>query len=350
MMASFASQIIGFSVGLAGLVIAVPVLAQSPPLEQQLNMRRQEFERAQELQKAQRFMERADRQLALGQEEAAIAAWQQAADIYSSVGDLPNLQAAIEPLTKTLIAIGRYSDAEIVIRQQLTLAQTQRDRVGQMYALNNLGVLYLQQGQLERATAALATALDLAEALPDDTGIGLSLSNLGLAARLADDLAAARNYYESAIQYRRAATDWVGVANSSNSLAAIYRQLSDDDRALELYLAAREAALIDNHTPTLLTALDGMIGVYADLGDIEALEAAIAERTTLTPPLAPSEQQLGLYIGLGRYYEQLEDYPRAQAAYDQALAITEDIGAGAAAQRTFILQQLQGVTLLMEAG
>ncbi len=346
-MTSFASHIVGVGVSLAGLAIPVSTLAQTPPLEQQLNMRQQEFERTQALQKAQRLMARADRRLALGQAEEAIADWQEAIGIYSSVGDLPNLQAAIEPLTKTLIEMGRYDDAEVVIQRQLTLAQEQRDAVSQMYALNNLGVVYLQSGQLTSATTAFASALDLAEALSDDTGIGLSLSNLGLTARLADDLATAQDYYESAIRYRRAAADWVGVANSSNSLAAIYRQLDNGDRALELYLTAREAALVDNHTPTLLTALDGIMGIHADRGDIEALEAALAERTALTPKLAAPEQQLGLYVGLGRYYEQLEDYPSALAAYDQALAIAEDIGA--ASQRTFIINQLQGLALLIEA-
>lgn len=346
-MASLTSRILfGMGVVLGGAAIASPVLAQSPPIEQQLNMRLHEFERARERQKAERLLVVADRELAWGRVDGAIAAWQQAADIYSSVGDLTQLQNVIELLTKQLVLTRRYDDAETVILQQLTLARDQRDRVNQVYALNNLGVVYLQSGRLAAGEAAIADALDLAEDLFDNTSIGLSLSNLGLAARLANDLPSARDYYESAVYYRQAAGDRVGMANSSNSLGAVYRQLNNDDRALNVYLDARAAALAANHLPTLLTALDGIVGIYADRGDVEALQTYVEERTALTPQLAPPEQQLGLYVGLGQYYGLLEDYPRAKIAYDEALAIAEEIGA--AAKRTFILNQLQGLALLVD--
>ena len=90
-------RMLGLWVLVMGGAIATPAAAQSPPIEQQLNIRRHQFDRAQALQKAERLMELADRQLDRGQEEAAIAAWRQALELYSSVSDRPGILQAIAP-------------------------------------------------------------------------------------------------------------------------------------------------------------------------------------------------------------------------------------------------------------
>ncbi|WP_052288509.1 tetratricopeptide repeat protein [Leptolyngbya iicbica] len=348
-MTSFASRVLGISLlwgsgAIAVPLIATPALAQTAPLEQQLNMRRHEFERNRERQKAERFLEVADRELAWSRMDGAIAAWQAALDIYSSLGDQAAMHQVMELLTKTLLAENRFAEAETVIQQQLTLAREQANDTVQMNALNNLGVVYLQLGQFERGTTAITAALDIAEALDDPAGLGRSRSNLGLAARLSGDLEAARDQYETALLYRTQTSDQVGLANSYNSLGAVYRELGNDARALVMYQRARETALEETHLPTLLPALDGLIGIYADREDIGMLQTYVAERNVITPKLAPPEQQLGLYIGLGRYYALLEDYPRAQTAYEEALVLAEVIGA--ASKRTFVLNQLQDLALL----
>lgn len=351
-MAAFASRVLGISLLLVGGVlaetaIAPPACAQTPPIEQQLNMRRHESERHQERQQAERFLDVAERELALDQVDEAIVAWQAALDIYSSLGDQAAMHQVMEWLTKALIAENRFADAEIVIQQQLTLARAQENDAMQMHALNNLGVVLLQVGQLARGTAAINAALEIAETQLDPAARGLTYSNLALAARLSDDLERARDYYWLAILYREQSGGRIGLANSHNSLGAIYRELDNETLALSTYLTAREAALAANHLPTLLTALDGLISIYADREDMETLETYIAERVATTPPLAPPEQQLGLYVGLGRYYALRQAYPQAQAAYDEALILAETVGA--ATKRTFVLNQLQDLALLTQA-
>jgi tetratricopeptide (TPR) repeat protein len=351
MMAAFASRVLGVSLLLvcgafAETAIAPSVLAQTLPIEQQLNIRRHEAERHRDRQAAEQWLEVADRELARGRVDEAIVAWQAALDLYSTLSDQAAMQRLMELLTKTLLIENRFADAERVIQQQLTLARAEDNRVMEMNALNNLGMVYLQNGQLERGTAAINAALEIAETQPDPAARGLTYSNLALAARLGGDLERARDYYWLAILYREQSGDRIGLANSHNSLGAIYRELDNETLALSTYLTAREAALAENHLPTLLTALDGLIGIYADREEMETLETYIAERVATTPPLAPPEQQLGLYVGLGRYYALRQAYPQAQAAYDEALILAETIGA--ATKRAFVLNQLQDLALLTQ--
>ncbi|MEM6835987.1 MAG: tetratricopeptide repeat protein [Cyanobacteria bacterium P01_C01_bin.120] len=345
-MAAAFSYCWGLSALLLGTIAISPGLAQTMPIEQQLNMQRHNFERARAQKTAERLLEEGDRSLAFDNEARAIAAWQEAFAIFSRIGNQAGMTQAIEPLAATLVAAERFDDAATVLHQQLTLAREQGDQVTQLQALNNLGMVYLQAGEIARGEAAINVALKLAEELANDAGIGLSLSNLGLAARWSGDLVSAQSYYESAVDYRTAASDWLGLAHTSNNLGEIYRQLDADEEALSAFLVARQAAQMAGDRATLFTALDGIIAIAADYGDGDILQPAVTERTAVSVFELPMAQRLGFHLAWARYYEFQEDYAEAQAAYEAGLAIAEDIDA--AAQRTFILNQLQELALATE--
>lgn len=326
--------------GALGLFGASPLLA-AEPLEQQLNIRNQRILRTRSQQTAEELVTLGNQSLANGDYDTGIAALETAIARYSALGNAQAVREISETLAKTLVQLERYDEAENVIQQGLSIAIANDDVPGQIYGLNNLGTAYIQQGQTVRAQEAFGEALQLAKAAGDFSGMGLSLSNLGLAAWQLRDLDSARTYYEAATNYRLQAGDDLGLAHSSNSLGMIYQLLGEDGKALGAYLVARRAALEISHVPTLLTALDGLIKIYSDRGNTEQLRTYIGERVVMTPEDASPEQQLGLFVGLGRYYEQIEDAPRAQAAYRRALEIAEDVGA--AEQETYILNRLQAL-------
>ncbi|HEY9887853.1 MAG TPA: tetratricopeptide repeat protein, partial [Candidatus Obscuribacterales bacterium] len=271
----------------------------------------------------------------------AIAAWQTAIDLYQRLADPAAANTLSESLAQAYIATERYPEAASLIQQQITTAETARDFTRQVQALNNLGTVQIQQGRVPQAQLTFATALDVATAARNFGGMGLSLSNLGLTARLLGDLPSAQRYYEAATNYRLQAGDKVGLAHSSNSLGAVYQQLGAEGPALGAYLVARRTALELSHVPTLLPALDGLIAIYSDRGDTAKVREYIGERVVFTAEDAPPEQRLGLYVGLGRYYTQLGDLPRARAAYGEALPLAEAVGD--TAQRAEILNQLQAL-------
>ena len=321
------------------MLIGTPAVDAVDPLERQLNIQDQSFEQRQLQQVAERLAESGVQRVAQGDYEDGIVAWQEAIALYSRLGNSQAVDELSQSLARTLILLERYDDAENVIQQRLSIAWEKDDVPGQIYGLNNLGMVYVQQGKLASAQDVFAEALQLANGANDETGIGLSLSNLGLAAWRLGDLENARRYYEAATNYRLQADDDLGLAHSSNSLGTIYQLLGEESKALGAYRMARNTALEISHVPTLLIALDGLIGIYSDRGELELLSMYIEERMTMTQENAPLEQQLGLYIGLGKYYEHLDEMSQARAAYRRALELAEQIGD--AQQETYIFNQLQ---------
>lgn len=324
----FSCQNVRFAsaITIAILSLSVGFSAQaSEPLERQLNMQTHEFDRLRVQTAAERLWELGRQNLEVGNYDAAIAAWQQSMAQYVTLGDMTAAGRVGESLAKTFIYLERYDEAIGVLQQRLTIARDLNDLTTQIYTLNNLGTAYLQQNQLSDSQIVFVEALQIAKASDDRVGIGLSLSNLGLAATRAGELETAERYYEAAISHRLQASDNIGVAHSLNSLGQVYQQQGASEQALDTFLQAYEAAMESEYTDIRLTVLDNLIALYSDLADVAQLQKYVSDRVLYTDASAPPQQRIGLFVGLGQYYEQIGDWKRAQEAYQEALEITQQL-------------------------
>lgn len=320
-----------------------PALATAAePLEQQLNIQNQNFDQRRTRENAERLHEVGRQNIEDENYDLGILAWEQAIALYSTLGDEQAVEQITDDLAKILITLERYDDARRVVLQQIAQARTNNDIKGQVYGLNNLGTIHLQQNRIAQAQETFVTALQVAEAGRSMSGMGLSLSNLGLAARILGDWNSARSYYEAATNYRLQGDDDIGLAHSSNSLGLVYQRLGEPNKALGAFLVARRTALETGHVPTLLTALDGLINIYSNRGEIAQLQQYIDERIALTPDDASPAERIGLLIGLGKLYEQTGELRQAREVYNEALAIANQLADNQ--QRNYILNRLQALS------
>jgi len=267
-----------------------------------------------------------DQAAAAGQLPDAIAAWEQAAVAYHLLGDTA---AERQVYAKLAVAYGRQGDlnnAEEYFQRVLALATGDRDAAAQVVALNNLGTVQLNRGNAAGAAATFNTALALAEANRDHRGLGVSRSNLGLIALQQGDLATAAEHYEAATNYRLLAGDTVGEAHSSNSLGDVYRQLGRPNNAVGAYRVALRAGEDLGDTPIQLRAIDGLLGIYFEQTNLQALQDYLDRRAALTldPPTA-SLESAQTYLLLGDYHRLLDDNEAALAAYGRGLTLARQI-------------------------
>ena len=144
----------------------------TPPMES----RRQQRDVADE------FLLMGQYQLSVGDHESAIISLHEAANAYHYLGDFAGMGEAYSQLVRVYSSLGQYDDAEEVVRQQLAIARSETNFSNQVMALNNLGTIRLQVGDLDTAHAAFLEGLTISEDIASNRGIGLSLSNLGLIA------------------------------------------------------------------------------------------------------------------------------------------------------------------------
>ena len=299
----------------------------------------------------------------LGRREEALAAIQEAAEVYRELAAArpdafrPDLATSLNNLSNRLGDLGRREEALAAIQEaaevyrELAAARPDAFRPALATSLNNLSLRLADLGRREEALAAIQEAAEvyreLAAARPDAfrPDLAMSLNNLSL--RLADlgrreDALAA---IQEAVTIRRelaaARPDAFrpDLATSLNNLSA---DLADLGRREDALAAIQEAVTIrrelaaarpDAFRPDLAMSLNNLSADLADLGRREEALAAIQEAVTIRRELAaarPDAFRPDLAGSLNNLSADLADLGRreeALAAIQEAVTIRRELAA-----------------------
>ena len=193
-----------------------------------------------------------------GASDEAIAAFESALDLASTLGEWPRALTCRNTLGILAWARERHADALVHYEAALLLARNLDDPVQEGVILNSLGMTLSKLNRAEEAR----TVLEESAALNRRTGQGLleahALAGLGHAARALGRLEQAVRYFEQSRDLRRAAGDLVGEAWMWRRLADVHLLRGQDD-------AARQAA-------------ESATRVAAASGDVDTIAACTATR------------------------------------------------------------------------
>ncbi|MGF1520067.1 MAG: tetratricopeptide repeat protein [Nodosilinea sp.] len=311
------------------LLLGQARLAPAANLEEQLDLRPNNATRGQSRNVADGWMQLGNQQRAEGDLATATVSWAEAAEIYRLLGDTQSAGRAYGSMGAAFGALGRYPEAERAFVLRLGTARDNDDRLGQVYGLNNLGNLYVNQGRLNEGQAHFEEAFQIARATGDAQALGVSLSNLGRVATQRGELETAARLLEAATNYRILASDYLGEAHSSNNLGDVYVALGRESNAIGAYRVALRSGAEAGDVPLQIRALDGLLGIYLGRGNLGRGNLVIAkdyldQRSALTLGAADREAAL-TYRWLGDYYRRTEQRDLARRAFSQGLAISRDL-------------------------
>ncbi|MEO0646076.1 MAG: tetratricopeptide repeat protein, partial [Cyanobacteria bacterium J06650_10] len=210
-----------------------------------------------------------------------------------------------------------------VLRQQLSIARSNQNFSDQILALNNLGSIRLQSGDLATAQAAFLEGLELSEDIDSESGIGLSMSNLGLIAAAQGNINDARKYYEVAAGYRARARDYAGQANTDSNLGDVYLAGGQIIEAIGAYRLSLSLARQVDDPYLQLRALDGLIAIYRDRNEPTELSSYLNDRIALTHRTGDDWQRLLTLQTLGEIHEQQGDLRLAHESFSLALSLAQ---------------------------
>lgn len=313
--------VLSVGIGGVGLVTNIPAQAARSLTEQLHTPPEESIRQRQDV--ADEFLLLGQEQILRGDYSDAIVALQSAADTYHYLGDFVGMGEAYEQLVRIYSDLGRYREAERVVRQQLAIARSNVNFSDQILALNNLGTLGLQRGELELARAAFTEGLTIAQDVESESGIGLSLSNLGLIAAAQGQTNDARKYYEIAANYRARARDFAGQANTDSNLGDVYLALGQTRKAIGAYRLSRSLAKDIDNPYIQMRALDGLIEIYRQRDEPRELSRYLQERIALTVGTGDDWQRLLTLQTLGEIYADNGELERAYEALGQALALAQ---------------------------
>jgi CHAT domain-containing protein/tetratricopeptide (TPR) repeat protein len=274
--------------------------------------------------------------LARGQAELALTDWQQAANLYSQLGDSNRLARNQINQAQALQALGLYRQAQERLTETTEALQSQLDSVLKAIGLRSLGNVLRVSGNLVASRQVLQQSLAIAQAVSEPAEISAVLLSLGDTARFQQDIPAALAFYQQAAAANLPLTaisaqlhqlsvlieteQWstarslvpqiqVEVADLPLSRTAVYARI---DLAQSLMKLASKA-------PIEATAAQPYS--YPEIAEI--LAAAVQQARSLEDPRSQS-YAIGI---LGELYEQTQQWSEAEDLTRQALRIAQAIDA-----------------------
>jgi len=252
------------------------------------------------------------------------AAWNDLGSLYA---DSKETEKAIAPLN-----------------QALSLFEAHGDLRGQGSALNNLARAYGKMGQLHLARENAEKALPLRQAEHFRTGEINLLNTLGIIDDKLGDTFSARERFMSALaawqeldrefkqkpladqkqQPEQQQRIEQGLANAFNSLALANDKLGDWNDALEEYNEA--LARFGKNSPRRAATLDNRGELHAVLGDLKNADQDYNEALSVIDSLAQPDSDLkaSLLLHLGQSYLMKGDLPQSLSYFESARAATSN--------------------------
>ncbi|HMB53364.1 MAG TPA: tetratricopeptide repeat protein [Thermoanaerobaculia bacterium] len=214
-------------------------------------------------------------ELQRGDHQAAKRRYEEALAIRREIGDLPGVAGAYNWLGVLEEEQGRYRAALGLYRQALELRRDLGDENDHAESLNNVGFAYFLLGELDNASAYWDDAMELFEKAGNPEGILLVRQNLGLLAVVRGDWQTALNHF-------------VETLNASRDLGLPFAEaVSLGNLGHVAQLQGRYAAALDNYADAL-----ERVGELEDPRGLVEYNLLAADATREVGLLAESERHL----------------------------------------------------------
>lgn len=123
--------------------------------------------------------------------------------------------------------------------ESLKLHEELGDKKGIAYGFNNIGFLYKKQGDIKNAFEYYHKSLKIYEEIGDKEGQAMSLNNIGVISISAGDTTKALEYHLKSLKLYKVIEDKYGMAYSLHHIGSIYKTYGDPS-----VTSSREASLI----------------------------------------------------------------------------------------------------------
>ncbi|MEG3987192.1 CHAT domain-containing protein, partial [Microcoleus sp. S28C3] len=173
--------------------------------------------------------------------------------------------------------------------------------------LSNIGLVYSELGEKQKALEYYTQSLPLRRAVGDRSGEALTLSNIGLVYSELGEKQKALEYYTQSLPLSRATGDRSGEAVTLNNIGGVYSELGEKQKALEYYIQSLPLSRATGYRSGEVATLSNIASVKRDQNNLtEALndiESSIKIIENLRTKIASPELRSSYFATVQNYYE-----------------------------------------------
>ena len=197
---------------------------------------------------------------------------------------------------------------------------------GEGLTLNNIGLMYKNLGQYDKAVEYHEKSLDITRKIGDVKQEGMTLCSLGLLYSNLGQYQKALEYYEKSLNITRKIGDVKTEAITLGNLGMEYSILGQYRKALEYY---EKSMLIIGKIGDVQfegTALSNIGGVYSKLGQYQKALEHLEKSLVIRQKIGDVKHEGSTLNNIGLLYGNLGQYQKALEYYEKSLVIHQKVG------------------------
>lgn len=260
---------------------------------------------------------------ALEQGRAALQAKRTLGDILGELYALNNLGLIFHDPYDSAQALTYYLDA-------LARSEAVSDRRIRLVLLGNLGELYGELGDLDKALLYTQQSLELSKAIGSLHTLGISLEGVGILHARQGDAHKASTFYHRALAIREQIGDVQGQASALRQLANAHALMAEREQALAYFKQSLALARQIEHRYTEAEVLNDLGTFYVDSGQPKKAESYFRDALKLAQAMGLTQLVRDVAEALYRLHKAEGNAESALAHFEQvynaSLKLSDEVG------------------------
>ncbi|MBD2126487.1 CHAT domain-containing protein [Microcoleus sp. FACHB-1] len=216
-------------------------------------------------------------------------------------------------------AIAKYEEA-------LPLYRAVGDKAREGSTLNNIGLIYDDLGETQKALDFYNQSLPLARAVSDKATEAVILSNIGAVYDALGERQKALEYYNQSLPLFRGVDNYAGEARTLNNIGLVYSALGEKQKALDSYNQSLLLKRTLDNKATEAVTLNNIGRVYDDLGEKQKALDYYNQSLPLFRAVGNKAGESVTLNNIGRVYDKLGEKQKALDYYNQSLHLARASG------------------------
>lgn len=210
--------------------------------------------------------------------------------------------------------------------ESLQLSEDIDDKKGIAESLNNIGIIYNNQGNTAKAYDCYIKSLEIQKKIGNKQGIALSCNNLGFLHFNKGDIPKALEYFSTSIKLREEIGDKKGTASSFNNMGFVYYHQDDFPKALEYFEKALKIREEIDDKIGMALSYNNIGGIYKNQGDMDKVLEYLHKSLKIQEEIDDKNGIAMSYNNIGFVYNNMDETDKAKEYFNKALKIREEIG------------------------
>jgi tetratricopeptide (TPR) repeat protein len=222
--------------------------------------------------------------------------------------------------------LGDISKAIEYNKLSLTLLTEIGDKPGMAQSYNNIGTIYNNQGDIPNALDYFHKSLRIQEETNNASGIATSLNNIANIYEDQGDTAKALEYYEKSIKYYEKIGDMEGVGYPLSNIGIIYFKRGDSELARKYYDKSLKARLEAGDKRGTGHCYNNIGALYYREGDIDNTLKYYNMSYDIFNEIGDKQGISFIARNIGDVYRKQKKYKEALKYAERSLEVSKEIG------------------------